>query len=78
MTVDWVEPADQPAPRVMEVEQFPEWYRARMIEAYPVIASLSRDEAYYSTGEERDEAFRRILDARWLRRTHEMFLDGKR
>ena len=57
-------------------DMFPPDYRARMIAAYPVIAQMTKDEAYFASAEERDEAFARILAARNLRRTHELFLAG--
>ena len=58
----------------MRPEDFPATYKARMIAAYPVIAGMTPDEAYYADAAERDAAFQRILDARNLQRTHELFL----
>ena len=63
-------------PATLTPDMFPPDYRAKMIAAYPVIAHMSADEAWFSTAEERDEAFQRILDARNLRRTHELFLEA--
>lgn len=58
----------------LNVEGFPLDYRLRMIRAYPVIAQMSADEEYFATPAERDEAFGRVLRAKNLQRTHEMFL----
>lgn len=58
----------------MTVDMFPANYRAKMIEAYPVIAQMTADEFYYAPTWERDEAFERILAAKHLRRTHELYL----
>lgn len=58
----------------MTPDMFPCSLRARMIHAYPVIARLSRDEAYLATVEEKDEAFARLLAAKNLRPTFEMWL----
>jgi hypothetical protein len=60
----------------MDSGDFPPEYKARMVQAYPVIAGLSRDEAWSATPEERETAFVRVLNARNLRRTHELFLEG--
>ena len=62
----------------LEIRDFPYDYRARMIASYPVIAGMTRDEAYFADMDERDEAFARILAAKNLRRTHELFLLGDR
>jgi hypothetical protein len=62
---------------VMESGDFPPEYKARMVAAYPVIAGLSHDEAWLASPEEREEAFERVLNARNLRRTHELFLQGR-
>jgi hypothetical protein len=59
---------------VSEADQFPASYKARMIAAYPVIADMSADEAYWATVDEREAAFGRILASRNLHRTHELFL----
>ena len=58
----------------MSPDQFPPTYRSRMIQAYPVIAQMTADEAYSADVDERNEAFKRILAAKNLRRTHELFL----
>lgn len=58
----------------MRVEDFPVSYREAMITSYPVIARMDADERYFATADERDEAFGRVLAAKNLRRTHEMFL----
>ena len=62
----------------LDIRDFPCDYRARMIASYPVIAGMTRDEAYFADMDERDEAFERILAAKNLRRTHELFLLGDR
>ncbi|WP_123925560.1 hypothetical protein [Gordonia oryzae] len=59
----------------LAVEQFPVEYRETMIIAYPVIAQMSRNEFYFASSRARDEAFARVLAAKNLRRTHEMFLE---
>lgn len=59
----------------LTVERFPVEYRETMIIAYPTIARMSRDEFYYASSSDRDEAFARVLAAKNLRRTHEMFLE---
>lgn len=53
---------------------FPAEYKARMLMAYPVIAGLTADEAWVADYDTREHAFGRILRARNLRRTHELFL----
>lgn len=58
--------------------QFDPGYQLRMIQAYPVIAGLTADELMDATPEQKREAFTRILTARNLRRTHEMYLEDKR
>ena len=61
----------------LSVDQFPTDYRERMIAAYPVIAGMDADERYFASADERDEAFARILRAKNLRRTHEMYLEDR-
>ncbi|MCF3939938.1 hypothetical protein [Gordonia tangerina] len=61
-------------PNTLNPADFPVDYKARMVAAYPVIAEMSADEAWLATPTERDEAFRRVLNAKNLRRTHELFL----
>jgi len=61
----------------MKIYQFSLNYRAKMLAAYPVIAQMNADEAYFADKSERDEAFQRILDAKNLRRTHEMYLEAQ-
>lgn len=60
----------------LDSDLFPGSYKAQMIAAYPVIADMTADEAYWATPAEREAAFGRILAARNLRRTHELFLCG--
>lgn len=55
-------------------EDFPVSYQRRMILAYPQIARMDNDEAWLASRDEKREAFDRILAAKNLRRTHEMFL----
>lgn len=55
-------------------EDFPVSYQRRMILAYPQIAGMDNDEAWLARPEEKREAFDRILAAKNLHRTHEMFL----
>lgn len=50
--------------KALEVEQFPVEYRENMIIAYPVIARMSRNEFYYASSSDRDEAFARVLAAK--------------
>ena len=52
-------------------------YQLRMIMAYPVISDMSADELMLATPAEKREAFERILAARNLRRTHELYLEAK-
>lgn len=67
--------AEQTAEYVaLDSDRFPSSYKARMIAAYPVIAGMSADEAYFADRGEREAAFGRILASRNLRRTHELFL----
>jgi len=49
-------------------------YQLRMIMAYPVISDMSRDELMFADPDEKRAAFERILAAKNLRRTHEMYL----
>jgi hypothetical protein len=60
----------------MRVEQFSLLYRARMIQAYPVIARMTADEYYESSREEKDRTFRRILRAKNLEVTHRQYLEA--
>jgi hypothetical protein len=55
-------------------DDFDGTYQLRMIMAYPVIADMSRDELMFATPEEKRAAFQRILAAKNLRRTHELYL----
>lgn len=57
---------------------FPAEFAARMIAAYPVIARMTADQAYYASAAEKDSAFDRVLQSRnigpicrqwWLDRT---------
>lgn len=59
-------------------DQFPAEYKSQMVKAYPVIAQMTAAEAWLATAEEREAAFQRVLDARNLRRTHELYLEGTR
>lgn len=63
--------------RNMQVSDFPNSYKLKMIRAYPVIAQMDADEEYFATPDERDQAFGRILVSRNLRQTHEMFLASR-
>ncbi|ROZ88986.1 hypothetical protein [Gordonia sp. OPL2] len=54
---------------------FPPKYKADMVAAYPDIAAMTADEAWFATPAEREEAFARVLAAKNLRRTHQQFLD---
>lgn len=60
----------------LEPSQFPSAYKARMIQAYPVIAGMGADQFFHATAGERETAFIRILSARNLRRTHELYLES--
>jgi len=60
----------------LNVRDFPVKYRIEMILAYPTIAGLTLRELYKGTEADRDEAFQRVLDARNLRRTHELYLEA--
>lgn len=60
----------------LNVRDFPVKYRIEMILAYPVIAKMTLRELYKGGPEDRDVAFQRILDARNLRRTHELYLEA--
>lgn len=62
----------------LRVEYFRTEYREKMLAAYPTIAGLTAYRRYYADGEERDRAFARILAAKHLRRTHEMYLEEGR
>lgn len=56
-------------------------YKQEMVRAYPFIASGDLDKSFdlwTSTTEEKEQAFGRILAARSLARTHEMYLNGVR
>jgi hypothetical protein len=58
----------------MSPEDFDGGYQLRMITAYPVIADMTRDELMFATPDEKRAAFERILTAKNLRRTHELYL----
>lgn len=60
----------------MNVSDFPRSYRFRMVKAYPIISGVP--DAYAATHDEIDEGFRYVLEARNLRRTHELYLGGAR
>ncbi len=62
----------------LSADDFVGTYQLRMIYAYPVIADLSRDELVFATPDEKRAAFERILGARNLRRTHELYLEADR
>lgn len=59
------------------VDDFPVSYRRKMILAYPVIAGMTQEQEWWATPAEKGAAFQRILDARNLRRTHELYLGVK-
>jgi hypothetical protein len=61
----------------LAADDFDGTYQLRMIMAYPVISDMSRDELMFATPEEKRAAFERILKARNLRRTHELYLESK-
>lgn len=60
----------------LSVNDFPRWYRFKMVEAYPVISEIP--DPYEATHLELDAGFARCLDNRHLRVTHEQFLAGER
>lgn len=62
---------------IEKAADFPASYKAKMIEAYPVIAGMTADEAWLATPAERDAAFARVLSAKNLTITHQMFLDNQ-
>lgn len=56
----------------LSVNDFPRWYRFKMIHAYPVISAVP--DPYVASHAEIDAGFRLCLENRHLRVTHEMFL----
>lgn len=56
----------------LSVNDFPRWYRFKMVKAYPVISGV--DDPYVATHSELDAGFKLCLENRHLRVTHEMFL----
>lgn len=63
--------------RGLTVDRFPIGYKVQMLTAYPVIAGMTLREAFFATPDEMDVAFGRVLAARNLRRTHEMYLQDR-
>lgn len=61
----------------LNADDFPADYQLRMIQAYPVIARMDADELMFGTPDEHREAFLRILAARNLRRTHDLYLEDR-
>ena len=61
----------------LAADDFDGTYQLRMIMAYPVIADMSRDELMFATPDEKGAAFGRILAAKNLRRTHELYLEAR-
>ena len=58
----------------LSVNDFPRWYRFKMVDAYRVISDVVDPHA--ATHAEIDAGFKRCLENRNLRRTHEQFLDS--
>jgi hypothetical protein len=58
----------------LSVNDFPRWYRFKMVAAYRVISDVP--DPYAATHVEIDAGFRRCLDNRNLRVTHEQFLES--
>lgn len=56
----------------LSINDFPRWYRFKMVKAYPVISGI--DDPYAATHIQLDAGFKLCLENRHLRVTHEMFL----
>jgi hypothetical protein len=65
---------DSKQAEALSADDFDGAYQLRMITAYPVISGMGRDELMFATPDEKRAAFERILAARNLRRTHELYL----
>lgn len=62
----------------LNADDFDSTYQLRMVMAYPVIGGLNRDGLMLATPDVKRAAFERILKARNLRRTHELYLESRR
>ncbi len=60
----------------LHAEDFDVEYRVRMVKAYPVISGVP--DAFEASWSDIEAGFERVLVARNLRRTHEMYLGAHR
>ena len=67
-----LETQDLDNPNPMRVEDFPRPYRWLMVRSYAAISGVPNP--YAASRAEIDAGFRRVLNNRHLRQTHEMFL----
>lgn len=59
--------------RQLSVNDFPRWFRFKMVKAYPVISEVL--DVYEASHNEIDAGFALCLDNRHLRRTAELFVE---
>lgn len=69
-------PVDGPVP--LDPSRFDVAYKLKMIQAYPVIADMTREQMWYAGPAEMDAAFERVLNATNLRKTHILYLDERK
>jgi chorismate-pyruvate lyase len=62
----------------LDASRFEPEYKLKMVLAYPVIAGMTKQQWWDSSQEERDAAFRRVLDAKNLRDVHIKYLDDRK